>query len=730
MKRITVKALTGAMTMAMLFGAAVIANPDTASAKVKVSKVTVKSPAGSKKKAYVAKGKKISLSTTVSVKPNKSKNKKVTYKSANKKIATVSAKGVVTGKKAGTTKITVTSKQNKKKKATIKVTVKKAAVKKVKLSAKTATLAVNGKKTLKATVTPTKNTYTKVGWKSSNKKVATVSSKGVVTGKKEGTATITATALDGSKKKATCKVTVGAGISTVSVPHYKIVRVSLSSAKELKAEDITVQNKESQNGQYTTSETVEGITTTDNKNYDVQLDGNSSIAENSWVKVTISSLSVDKTKEIYVSNIAGYGLNGNERISYMTGYKVGETYDAELSAYNNNSVGEVKITNVEGLPNGLKSYISKEGRIAKVKGVFGQVENGTTLTVTGVDEEGTTCVHKYIFFVGDDTHLVGYTLDRTDVAYTPDNEQTPKNEACGYDISYADPEELPYGYGVSGGSGSYTYKLAGLDPRLGTVDEEDGGFNPAIDAQGKRVAVPAGDYPMTLVITDSSNSSLSVSVPFTLKLVEGVTVKGTVKDAAGAPARDVYVRGYTKTDAYGVYHSLSTVRTDSTGTYETRVVPGDYCTYVSWNTSYNTTVGNDFTSGVVTKDFTLPLFYVTFNTNAPNAKAYSSPSVKVIDAYGDETSLDVNERSYESDYGTMYAYLKAGSYEVVPSKAESSANTVYAYGKLDTFTDSLTNMTYYYRDYESGIGRFKLSGSFSVAGNTNVTLNATQYADD
>ena len=44
-----------------------------------------------------------------------------------------------------------------------------------------------------------------VKWSSSNKKVATVSSKGKVTAKKKGSATITVKA---GKKKATCKVTV------------------------------------------------------------------------------------------------------------------------------------------------------------------------------------------------------------------------------------------------------------------------------------------------------------------------------------------------------------------------------------------------------------------------------------------------------------------------------------------------------------------------------------------
>lgn len=73
---------------------------------------------------------------------------------------------------------------------------------KLKLNKSSATILVGEKITLKATVTGKKGT---VKWSSSKKSVATVSSKGVVTGKKKGTATITAK-VNGVKK--TCKVTV------------------------------------------------------------------------------------------------------------------------------------------------------------------------------------------------------------------------------------------------------------------------------------------------------------------------------------------------------------------------------------------------------------------------------------------------------------------------------------------------------------------------------------------
>ena len=76
---------------------------------------------------------------------------------------------------------------------------------KVKINKKTASIYVGETVQLKI-----KGTKKKVKWKSSNKKVATVTSKGKVKGIKKGTAKITATV---SKKKYTCKVTVVDAIS-------------------------------------------------------------------------------------------------------------------------------------------------------------------------------------------------------------------------------------------------------------------------------------------------------------------------------------------------------------------------------------------------------------------------------------------------------------------------------------------------------------------------------------
>lgn len=140
-------------------------------------------------------------------KPSKA-SKSVKWKSSNKKVATVSKSGYVTGKKKGTVKITATSKKNKKAKKTIKIKVTNLKAKYVKMSKTSAILFPNDKTTLKATVKGSAGFYNQgVTWKSSNTSVATVNSKGSVTAKKAGKATITATEKGGSKK-ATCAVTV------------------------------------------------------------------------------------------------------------------------------------------------------------------------------------------------------------------------------------------------------------------------------------------------------------------------------------------------------------------------------------------------------------------------------------------------------------------------------------------------------------------------------------------
>ena len=126
------------------------------------------------------------------------------YSSANKKIATIDSRGKIKGIRPGSTKITVTLASGKK--AIAKVKVQKNAVATQKLTVTPSRLSLKVKKTYKLKISRTPlTTVEKITYKSSNSKIASVNSKGVITARKKGTATIT---ILSGKKKATVKVTV------------------------------------------------------------------------------------------------------------------------------------------------------------------------------------------------------------------------------------------------------------------------------------------------------------------------------------------------------------------------------------------------------------------------------------------------------------------------------------------------------------------------------------------
>lgn len=152
----------------------------------------------------------IKQKTTVLKVTNLAKGDSVaSWKSSNSKIVTVKGKAkgsstVTAGKKIGKAKITITLKSGLKK--IVSVSVQKSPVKATKITGVSKTLKL--KKGKKTTLRPQLAPLTcveKVTYKSSNTKIATVSSKGIVTAKKKGSAVITVKA---GKKVVKCKIVV------------------------------------------------------------------------------------------------------------------------------------------------------------------------------------------------------------------------------------------------------------------------------------------------------------------------------------------------------------------------------------------------------------------------------------------------------------------------------------------------------------------------------------------
>ena len=184
-----------------------------------------------------------SFTLTATVEPAKTTDT-VVWSSSNEAVATVSD-GTVTAAKAGTTEITATAGNVK---ATCTVTVSDPVYKvtDIKLTAAPSRRIAAGKKVkLKASIAPSNATDKSVTWTSSNKKVATVNAKGLVTFKKNAggkKVTITATAKDGSKKFAKITLTCMKG-SVKSIKLSGKITVKSGKTTKLKAKVSTKNGK-------------------------------------------------------------------------------------------------------------------------------------------------------------------------------------------------------------------------------------------------------------------------------------------------------------------------------------------------------------------------------------------------------------------------------------------------------------------------------------------------------
>lgn len=175
-----------------------------AASKPKKMTVTPSSKAlGQSKTLYIGGPKKLKTTVLkVKVTPSKA-SKSVTFHSSNVKVAAVSKKGKVTAKKAGKVSIVAVSNSNSSVKKKIKITVKKYTAPKMKVKTnKTVIYTGTGsgaKAQIKASISgvmPSK----KVTYSSSDKDLATVSSKGVVTANKKGETGLVTITVKSAKK--------------------------------------------------------------------------------------------------------------------------------------------------------------------------------------------------------------------------------------------------------------------------------------------------------------------------------------------------------------------------------------------------------------------------------------------------------------------------------------------------------------------------------------------------
>ena len=226
-------------------------NLTDAKTKVKVNSITITQP--SKKSLTLKVGS--TYQTKVRVAPSNATVKKVSYKSSNSKIVSVSASGKLTAKSKGTAKITVTAMDGSKKNTVLTVNsvvpVNKVTI--INPAEGNFVLSKGKSYTLKTAISPTNANNKSLSYSSSNKNVATVSASGKITAKNNGKAKITVKAKDGSGKLDTVNIVVGYPVKGISINPksiskpvgytYKFNAVITPSNASIKALEYTSSNK-------------------------------------------------------------------------------------------------------------------------------------------------------------------------------------------------------------------------------------------------------------------------------------------------------------------------------------------------------------------------------------------------------------------------------------------------------------------------------------------------------
>lgn len=185
---------------------------------------TVTVEAASKNMSVKASNKNVYVGSSAKLNVKATKGAKLSYKTSNKKIATIDNKGNIKGRKAGTAKITITAKKSKYK--TVKKTITVKVVKRnQKITASNVSVHYKKGRYLGA------KAKTGLTYKSSNRAVVSVNSKGYIVGKKVGTAKIYITAKEsGTYKKATKTVVVKV-VKQASTPVVKPTATPKPTAK-------------------------------------------------------------------------------------------------------------------------------------------------------------------------------------------------------------------------------------------------------------------------------------------------------------------------------------------------------------------------------------------------------------------------------------------------------------------------------------------------------------------
>ncbi len=426
------------------------------------------------------------------ISPANAGNKNLSYTSLNQSVATVDESGNVTGKSVGNTTITVaaTDGSNTKTSVTINVVRNPIAVTKVNLVdsektitvGQTYTVAVNSFEPSNATTKGV--TYSLVG---EDKGIITVDTeKGLVTALAVGTATVRATAIDGSKVYADCVITV------------KPVLVQKINVKET----------------------------------EITLDLNS--VNTGWAQVTsvLPSNAADKSLS-YTSadtSIATVDISG-----YVTGKAVGETYITIAAADGSGVTATVNVKVVKNAVKVTKITLNESSKTIRVGDTF-------TASVKAYEPSNATTKGVTYSVVGGGTSVV--TVNSTSGLVTAKGQGTATVRATATDGSgvYADcavtvnpalvtsitVKETTLNLDLNG-TKTGTIEVTSVLPSYAgnkTVSYTSANTSIAsVDASGNVTAKAVGNTTITVAATDGSGVTATVTVYVTKSAIKVTSIE-------------------------------------------------------------------------------------------------------------------------------------------------------------------------------------------------------------
>lgn len=395
----------------------------------------------------------------VDVKPDNATDKSVKYTSSNTKVATVSKDGIITGVGVGDADIYI-SVAGGKTSVSVKVIKNnsntsstnsnsnnsKVSVKNINLSPSDVKIGVGVFAFLRADITPSNATNKEVIWSSSDSSIVSVSGRGLIEGKKVGTAYIIATTKDGLK---TAKSKVTVTTNKISVTKVMLNRsstyIDVGYTRSLVA---TVYPETATNKTVMWKSSNTSIAT---------VDGQGVVKGIKPGTVTITATTQDGKKtdtcKVTVNAIKnGWVTENGKKYYYKNNVKQTNTY-IDYIYLNKNGEAQAKMGNFTATMYGALAWANRSITITKTASSsgtkVGTIPTGGKMTILSAEVSGTKFIKvKYgstTGYINSDYIFINLPDVMPDVIYSISNASSSVFKTAGYSISNITGKNL-YGF--------------------------------------------------------------------------------------------------------------------------------------------------------------------------------------------------------------------------------------------------------------------------------------------